>query len=138
MNVFRSSYESRWYSQAMEQVEKSTLTMSEREEGYVLIAHGASRTTSTPIPRSGSIIIGRSEECDLALDDESVSRRHAAIHFGAVTVVEDLGSRNGTFVAGRRLERGDRAEFGVGSVLEIGRIVVLMQKQAQPQSSEMY
>jgi hypothetical protein len=67
----------------------------------------------------GEFAIGRSEECQLALDDPLVSRKHAVLRVGnrGVTVV-DLGSRNGVIVNGerigkeRRLHHGDKVTIG--------------------------
>jgi hypothetical protein len=64
--------------------------------------------------------IGRGRDADLVLADELVSRRHArVVPSGAGAVVEDLGSRNGTFVNGdliqglARLAPGDQLQLGV-------------------------
>jgi hypothetical protein len=62
--------------------------------------------------------VGR-EGCDIVLPDPEVSRRHAAVRATAAgPAVEDLGSSNGTFVNGVRIEGtrqladGDRVRFG--------------------------
>ncbi len=67
----------------------------------------------------GEFVIGRSDECQLALDDALVSRRHAVLRVTPVSViVVDLGSRNGVVVNGekilmeRRLRNGDRVSIG--------------------------
>lgn len=70
------------------------------------------------LPASGGVI-GRSRECDVVLDDSSISRRHAEIRPspGGWTIA-DLGSTNGLRVRGRRVEGieqlrpGDRIELG--------------------------
>ena len=50
-------------------------------------------------------LIGRSPECDVFLDDVTVSRRHAElVREGEVFTIRDLGSLNGTFVNKRRIE----------------------------------
>jgi len=50
-------------------------------------------------------LIGRSPECDVFLDDVTVSRRHAELtREGKVFTIRDLGSLNGTFVNKRRIE----------------------------------
>jgi hypothetical protein len=50
-------------------------------------------------------LIGRSPECDIFLDDVTVSRRHAElVRDGNVFTIRDLGSLNGTFVNRRRIE----------------------------------
>lgn len=48
----------------------------------------------------GSHTIGRSRTCDLVIRDDTLSRQHARIWLGAdeQIVLEDLGSKNGTFV----------------------------------------
>jgi hypothetical protein len=64
------------------------------------------------------VLIGRSRECDIQLDDANVSRRHAEIRQeGATFWVVDLDSTNGVEVNGRRLKRakledGDRIVMG--------------------------
>ncbi len=53
----------------------------------------------------GEHVLGRDPDLELFLDSPSVSRRHALIRVaGEEATVEDLGSKNGTFVADRRLE----------------------------------
>jgi len=52
--------------------------------------------------------IGRSPECDIFLDDVTVSRRHAVVmRRGEMFAIEDQGSLNGTFVNRRRIETGE-------------------------------
>ncbi len=70
-------------------------------------------------------VIGR-EGTDIVAADPEVSRRHAAIreHGGGVAI-EDLGSTNGTFVNGERVERSrlhDGATVRVGNTDVVVRI----------------
>ena len=52
-----------------------------------------------------TIIIGRHQSCDIILSDRRVSRFHARItRQGRQYVLEDLGSKNGTFVNGEALQ----------------------------------
>nr|MBA3365950.1 FHA domain-containing protein [Actinomycetota bacterium] len=74
---------------------------------------------------AGSIVIGRDSTADLVLDDDQVSRRHLRLTLDEDrTVVEDLGSTNGTFVnsgliSGKQaLRNGDRIQAG-GTLLEL-------------------
>ena len=72
-----------------------------------------------PVDRN-PFVLGRLQECDLTLRDRRISRRHAQIlRLDGADFVEDLGSRHGLEVNGRRVRRcrlgiGDRIEFGVG------------------------
>lgn len=51
------------------------------------------------VPLNGEFVVGRSRDCQLALEDPLVSRRHAAFRWkSSKLVVEDLGSRNGVKV----------------------------------------
>jgi hypothetical protein len=50
------------------------------------------------------IIIGRADDCDVVINDRQVSRRHARVRQdGDHYVLEDLGSKNGTFVNGQEI-----------------------------------
>jgi len=67
----------------------------------------------------GEFVIGRSAECQLALDDPLVSRKHAMLVVGADSVIiKDLGSRNGVVVNGTKIDTsrilldGDRIMIG--------------------------
>jgi two-component system cell cycle response regulator len=66
--------------------------------------------------------VGRSQECEIWLSDDGVSRRHAAIRQDpSGYIVEDTQSANGTFVAGQRVESavlrdGDLIQFGPQAV----------------------
>jgi hypothetical protein len=73
----------------------------------------------------GERVAGRDASQPIALSDDQVSRRHARFTIaGDAVTVEDLGSRNGTYVNGqvltgpRRLAPGDRVRMGL-SVLQL-------------------
>jgi predicted component of type VI protein secretion system len=56
----------------------------------------------------GDTVIGRGDDCDFFIDDPTASRRHAVVRWeGDRFAVVDLGSSNGTFLNGVRVE-GDR------------------------------
>ncbi|MCA9555123.1 MAG: GGDEF domain-containing protein [Myxococcales bacterium] len=68
--------------------------------------------------------VGRAPECDIFLDDEGVSRHHAkVIRQGETLIVMDLGSTNGTYVDGERvqvltLEDGLKIQVGTATILQ--------------------
>ncbi len=82
------------------------------------------------IPRGGAIVIGRAPDCDLRIDEASVSRRHARLHLGPPMRLEDLGSSNGTRVGGRAVARGASVPIALDQVFDVGRVMVIVQSGA--------
>ena len=75
----------------------------------------------------GEITIGRSDKCNLVLDDTYVSQVHARVFArGESVMVEDLGSTNGTYVNRRRITAP--AELQRGDQVKIGKTVLEMRK----------
>jgi len=79
------------------------------------------------LPDGREIVVGRASDLDMVLMEDMVSRQHARIlSAGGAVTVEDLGSTNGTFVNGQRIERtqlrtGDRVLIGTSIVRLIDR-----------------
>jgi predicted component of type VI protein secretion system len=70
------------------------MVMEGRKPGQRIFVEGA------------EFIIGRDEGCDLSIPDRQVSRRHARIRLeGDQYLLEDLGSKNGTFANGLEVEQ---------------------------------
>ncbi len=66
-------------------------------------------------------LVGRHEACDLRIDDRRISSEHASVHWmGDRWELRELGSRNGTWVEGRRLSPGERARLARGAVVALG------------------
>jgi pSer/pThr/pTyr-binding forkhead associated (FHA) protein len=75
--------------------------------------------TLPPLAETDSFVLGRSPDCDLVIDEETVSSHHARIEWMVEHAeLEDLGSSNGTFVNGvkvsghTRLVDSDAIDFG--------------------------
>ena len=88
-------------------------------EGPALVVRaGGGRAGETFRPTGAQTRIGRSPDCEIFLDDVTVSRNHAVlVERDGSFVVEDQGSLNGTFVNRRRidnqkLENGDELQIG--------------------------
>jgi pSer/pThr/pTyr-binding forkhead associated (FHA) protein len=89
------------------------------------ITHG--RQAGLQLPLEGGVLIGRSNDCQLLLEDDYVSTRHARITLTTAGYqVEDLGSTNGTFVNNQRLTQP--TAFGPGDTLRIGRTLMSVEK----------
>jgi two-component system response regulator AtoC len=80
-----------------------------------------------PLPRSGSLVIGRGKTSDLRIDDASISRQHATLHVGTSLELEDLDSANGTWVGHQRLVPRERRAVHPGDVIELGTVLLVLQ-----------
>jgi hypothetical protein len=89
-------------------------------EGPALVVRsGGGRAGETFTFSGGPTRIGRSPECEVFLDDVTVSRNHALlVERDGGFVVEDQGSLNGTFVNRRRI---DSVRIADGDELQIGK-----------------
>jgi len=91
-----------------------------------------------PLEPNRTYVIGRSAQCDIRVDDIASSRRHAQLIVGIsrnALHIEDLGSRNGTFVNETRID--ERRRLRAGSEIRIGASVYrveLADEQALPGS----
>lgn len=87
--------------------------------GRALLVGEGRRTVLT----GGRVVVGRSRECDLVLEDPNVSRRHAELsEEGGAWVIRDLGSTNGIVINGGRVEEaalspGDEIVLGVSRLV---------------------
>lgn len=77
--------------------------------------------------------IGRDAACEIRIEDESVSRRHASLRVSAERVeVTDHGSRNGVRVNGARIY--GTTELAVGDELDVGARALRLAEQGPPDS----
>ena len=92
---------------------------------YTLVSADGQR--SFPLQQGSTCLVGRAPTNDLSVVDATISRKHAELHWVSEALhVRDLGSSNGTFVNGAKIESaplaaGDRVTFGkVEFRLEVG------------------
>ena len=67
-------------------------------------------------------VIGRAKSCDIGLDDPRVSRNHGTLtrNESGVWTYHDLGSKNGAYLNGEKIEPGQDAVIEPGDRLELG------------------
>lgn len=86
--------------------------------------------------REGGNGIGR-ESADVLLADPTVSRSHAKLTLeGGKCSIEDLGSSNGTYADGKRVEAGGRVEVTDGAELKFGSAVLTLKVPAAAETVE--
>jgi sigma-B regulation protein RsbU (phosphoserine phosphatase) len=94
------------------------------EGQYLVVRHGGADGERIPLLPDVPGIIGRSRDSAVVLTDASVSRQHAKVFFrDAAWWVEDLKSKNGTKVNGRRIEGAERLK--AGDVLSLGNFQII-------------
>ena len=87
------------------------------------------------ILKAAETVLGRDPEAGICIDHPSVSRRHASVSIGAGgAVLEDLSSRNGTFVNGRRID--GPVQIDHGAVIGLGALTLTFAVLRAPASTQ--
>ena len=82
-----------------------------------------------PLP-SAVTIVGRRQDCDLCIPLMVVSRKHCELDANEGTIkIRDLGSRNGTYLNGQRI---DEAHLNPGDHISIGPVRFALQINGEP------
>ena len=80
-------------------------------------------------------VIGRREDCDLIIPLGEVSRKHCRlVKDGDLVKVEDLGSANGTYLNGQRVQESLLAP---GDTVQVGPVVFVLQLEGVPADDEL-
>lgn len=107
------------------QAQRMPRKVSKQLPTVLKVTHG--KQAGLVVPLSGGVLIGRSEDCQLILDDDYVSTRHARITLTPSGYqVDDLGSTNGTYLNNERLTAS--AAFTPNDTLRIGRTLMSVEK----------
>ena len=87
---------------------------------------------ATPFPLAGDeAVIGRHPDCEIQLDSNMVSRRHARVYRdGGRFLIEDLGSGNGTFINGARAS--GPTPVGDGDRVKVGPVLLRFEDETSP------
>ncbi len=114
----------------------ATTPVDPRDRQYLMVFHGET-STSFALPSSGSVLIGRSDEAHLRIDDHGVSRRHATLTMDQGEArLADLGSHNGVWInderiaASRLLLSGDSVTIGGATLVYHASISAPRQRRA--------
>jgi len=107
----------------------------ERWKATLVIVSGGGAGSEIDLCRR-TTTIGRGPHTDLAVEDDSMSRQHAAIEFGGEGFrVRDLGSMNGVLVNGAEVKSAD---LKGGDRLQLGEHVFQILIEARPHEPRTY
>jgi len=80
-------------------------------------------STLPPLGAAADLAVGRLPDCELIIDEPSVSKRHAMLRWDTVQggcSIQDLGSMNGTFVNTKPMEKSEERLLADGDHLAFG------------------
>jgi diguanylate cyclase (GGDEF)-like protein len=98
----------------------------------IFIAQGPEKGRSFLI-KSDVAQIGRGSANELALDEDSVSRKHARItKKNDQYFIEDLHSSNGTWISGHAIKSGEKVPVQEGVPIAVGNVLVSLGKECHP------
>ncbi|MEZ6136552.1 MAG: FHA domain-containing protein [Pirellulaceae bacterium] len=104
----------------------------------LILDHGKQAGRATPLSL-GVYLVGRSKSCQIRPKSSSVSRKHCAIvHKSDNVLLQDIGSKHGTFVNDERLERGVAVSLADGDRIRVGKVrfrIAIAAPQAAPSKS---
>jgi two-component system response regulator AtoC len=97
---------------------------------FHLLILGPDLFMNQPLPKAGSLTIGRADNADIRITDPLASRLHARLHLGegGTIEIEDIGSINRTKVRDVDLQHGERVAVLPGEAVTIGSTILMVQE----------
>jgi hypothetical protein len=96
----------------------------------LVIVQSSGRTQELAVNKP-RLVFGRKEECQVRIPVSSVSREHCELRVeDDKAIVRDLGSSNGTYVNGERVQE---KELAAGDLLAVGPMVFVLRVEGQPE-----
>jgi DNA-binding NtrC family response regulator len=97
-----------------------------------LVVVGDGVLATSALPSVGAVIIGRAADCDVRIDDQSISRNHAMLVLDPPLRVVDQNSANGTWVQNHRVPPGNAVEIRVDEAFRLGSVTAIVQRRRAP------
>jgi transcriptional regulator of acetoin/glycerol metabolism len=97
-------------------------------DGHVLRVVAHTSVDLVGLPRFGELSIGRAKDCDIQIDDGSISRKHALLSLGPSIRIKDLGSASGTRVGDRSIEVGRWTDVSIADVVDLGSVMLIVMR----------
>ena len=97
---------------------------------------GPNPGTKYDLTTSGVVKLGRNPDCNIVIQVGAVSREHAQIRRdGQAYIIQDLKSRNGTYLNDRRLEIDEQHPLQTGDRVRVCDVAFLFHDESQPPPS---
>ena len=110
-------------AEAPRPTDTSSFGLNENIRPRLIVDASTSLTVGLEVELEGGVTIGRSRSSQLCMDDSFVSHMHARIfRRGPFYFIEDLGSTNGTYINGRRVD--GQGQLKVHDELRMGETVL--------------
>ncbi len=112
--------------------QETTVATTQPAEGdqLFLIVVGEGVIATEALPGIGSVVIGRAPECDIRIDEGSISRAHAELHLDLPLRIADVSSANGTWIDGQRIPPHEPRPIHIDQAVRLGSVTVLVQRRS--------
>ena len=119
------------YSSSLAAKTTITTTANEPSDQLFLLVVGDGIPVTEALPRVGAVVLGRAADCDIRIDDGSISRNHAVLQLAPTLRIADSNSANGTWVRDLRLAPNQPVEVRVDEVIRLGSVTIIVQRRSR-------
>ncbi|HEU0036514.1 MAG TPA: sigma 54-interacting transcriptional regulator [Kofleriaceae bacterium] len=100
-------------------------------EQLFLLVVGDGVYATEALPGSGTAVIGRAPDCDVVIEEGSISRNHAVLSLGEPLTITDSSSANGTWVRDERIPPNVAVEIRLNEAVRVGTVTIIVQRRSQ-------
>jgi hypothetical protein len=106
----------------------TTATAAGGDQLFLLVVGDRVHATEA-LPGKGTVVIGRAPDCDVRIDDNSISRNHAVLHVDAPLRVIDTQSANGVWINDQRVAANEPIEIQIDQAVRLGSVTIIVQRR---------
>ena len=107
---------------------QATAVPSKADQLFLLVV-GDHVLATEQLPGVGSVVIGRSPECEVRIDDASISRNHAVLHLDPPLRIVDTQSANGIWIDDQKLPPNQVVTIRIDQAVRLGSVTVIVQRR---------
>jgi two-component system, NtrC family, response regulator AtoC len=120
--------EARYFEAVPQNTTVTTIVPRDSDQLFLLVVGDRVLATET-LPGRGQVAIGRAPECDVRIEDGSISRNHAILILDQPLRIVDNSSANGTWVDDCRIAPNQPVEVRVDQAVRLGSVIVIVQRR---------